>query len=221
MPDDLLVLTPARIGVLVGVVALLLVGAALILTLNDQWPSPGEMSNWIRSMGLWAPMVVIGLMIVHSFVPFPAEVLAVCAGAVFGTLTGAALIWVGAMIGALLAFGLSRAFGRGLIQQYLSGAQGETLDKWTDQQGAFTLLISRFIPVIAFNLINYAAGLTRVPVWTFVWTTGLGIVPITLLSTYLGAQMKDLSWPAILALSAIGIAVVWGVHSLAKKRGWV
>ena len=77
-------------------------------------------------MGIWAPVVVIGLMIVHGFVPFPAELLAVCVGAIFGTLMGATLIWVGAMI--------------------------------------------------AFNPINYAAGLTRVPVWTFIWTTGLALV---------------------------------------------
>ncbi len=48
------------------------------------------------------------MMIVHSFIPFPAELLAVCAGAVFGTVMGSALIWTGAMVGALLAFFLAR-----------------------------------------------------------------------------------------------------------------
>lgn len=204
-----------------GLVALLLLlGAGLVFALQDRLPSPGEMVDWIGSMGMWAPVVVIGLMIVHSFVPFPAELLAVCAGAVFGTLLGGALIWVGAMIGALLAFGIARGLGRGLLLRYLPDHQVAAMDRWIDDQGAFTLLTSRFIPMIAFNLINYAAGLTRVPVWTFIWTTGLGIVPITLLSTYLGAQMKDLSWPAVLGLSAVGIALIWGAYHIARKRGW-
>ena len=75
--------------------------------------------------------------------------------------------------------------------------------------------------MVAFNLINYAAGLTRVRLWTFTWTTALGILPITLLCTWLGAQMRSLDWPTLLALSAGGIAALCLLHWLARQRGWV
>ena len=50
----------------------------------------------------------------------------------------------------------------------------------------------RLIPVIAFNLINYAAGLARVRWWTFTWTTALGIVPLVFLMVAAGDQLKNL-----------------------------
>jgi len=211
---------PGRVAVLVCLLALLLFGAALTFTAGDPLPSPKELANWIQSFGVWAPIVVIALMILHSFVPFPAEILAVCAGAVFGTVLGSVLIWLGAMIGAVLAFSISRGLGRSVVRHYLSKAQFAALDRWTQEQGTFTLLISRFIPMIAFNLINYAAGLTRVSVWTFLWTTGAGILPITVLSVYLGSQMRDLSWPLLIAVSAVCIATIWLFHSLAKRHQW-
>jgi uncharacterized membrane protein YdjX (TVP38/TMEM64 family) len=59
-------------------------------------------------------------------------------------------------------------------------------------RGAAVLLISRLIPVIAFNLINYAAGLAGISWWTFLWTTGLGILPLTALFTIMGDRLLTL-----------------------------
>lgn len=210
-----------RRTVLAGLLLLLVLGGALGYVVAEYSLSPKEMAQYLRATGAWAPLAVIALMILHSFVPFPAEILAICAGAVFGTILGSILVWIGAMLGALAAFGLSRKLGQKVIRSWLSKAQSARLDDWTKKQGTLTLLISRFIPVIAFNLINYAAGLTRVPLWTFVWTTGLGIVPITVLSAYLGAQMKEMTWSMLLEVSAGGILLVGLLHYLAKSRRWI
>ena len=212
--------SPGRITAVLGLAAVLFLGAALFLAFEDDFPSPDELATQLRTLGVWGSVAVIALMILHSFVPFPAEVLAACAGAVYGTVLGSALIWCGAMLGALLAFWLSRRLGRSAIYSRLSMSQAKTLDNWVEDQGAFTLLISRFIPIIAFNLINYAAGLTRVSTWTFIWTTSLGILPVTILSAYLGSQMKDLDWSTLLVGSVLGILVLTGMHAYAKRKNW-
>jgi uncharacterized membrane protein YdjX (TVP38/TMEM64 family) len=66
--------------------------------------------------------------------------------------------------------------------------------------------------VIAFNLINYAAGLTKVSWWTFLWTTGVGILPLTALMVYMGSHMRSLSWEWLLATSAACILVMGLAH---------
>ena len=137
-----------------------------------------------------------------------------------GALFGSALIWIGAMIGASLSFWLARLLGRAAIERLLPVRHRRVLDDWADDQGALTLLVSRFIPVIAFNLINYAAGLTRVSWWTFIWTTSIGILPLTILMAYLGARMMELSWPYLLASSAGGIVAIWALHRFGRKLGW-
>lgn len=211
----------ARTTAFWGFALTLILGTFLYLSGGVTVPAPEEMAGFLRSLGVWGPLAVIGLMILHSFVPFPAELLAVCAGAVFGTVLGAALIWVGAMLGALTAFYLARWLGREVISRWISPDQTRSLDQWSHDKGAITLLVCRFIPVIAFNLINYAAGLTRVGTWTFVWTTGLGILPVTLLCTWLGAQMRVLSWPMLLGLSVFCISVVFLIHTISRRRGWI
>ncbi|MEH6835166.1 MULTISPECIES: TVP38/TMEM64 family protein [Falsihalocynthiibacter] len=195
--------------------------ALLVYFVGLNLPSPEELTIWLRGLGAWGPFAIIGLMILHSFIPFPAEILAICAGAVYGTLVGSALVWAGAMLGGLLAFYLSRLLGRDVVHAWLSPSQANTLDRWAQDQGTFTLLISRFIPVISFNLVNYAAGLTGVRVWTFVWTSAVGILPMTVMSTYLGSQMKTMDWPILLIVSTTGIFVVILGHSFAKSRKWI
>ncbi|MHA1529131.1 MAG: TVP38/TMEM64 family protein [Alphaproteobacteria bacterium] len=205
-------------AVLLGLVAL---GVLLAFTEMGGNLDVRVLAARIRGLDEWGHAAVIGLMVVHSFVPFPAEILALCAGAVYGTLWGAVLIWIGAMIGASLSFALARWLGRPFVNAMLGPKSRAKFDGWTMEQGAVALLVARFIPVIAFNLINYCAGLTRVGWGTFLWTTGLGIVPLTVLMTAMGSSMMELTWPWLLGLSAAGIAVVCCGHRWAKRRGWL
>lgn len=193
----------------------LLVGATLYAKFgfDIEWTELHRtLPRMIADMGMWGQLLIIGLMIVHCFVPFPAEFVAVAAGSAYGTLYGTFLTWTGAMLGAMLSFVLTRLFGQPFVEWVLPTRQKKHLDRWVEDQGAFTLLVSRFIPVIAFNLINYAAGLTKIGWWTFFWTTGIGILPLTTLMVYMGATMHTLSWQILLFVSAICIAAMALLH---------
>jgi uncharacterized membrane protein YdjX (TVP38/TMEM64 family) len=168
----------------------------------------------ILSLGAWSVAASIGLMVLHSFVPFPAEFLALANGMIYGPLWGTAITWTGAMLGAFAAFGLARSLGRPLAERMASQRHLERLDAWAEQDGWRALLLARFVPVIAFNLINYAAGLSRVGWWAFAWTTGLGILPVTVLMAALGEGFDRLPWMLWLLLAAIG-------GSLLLWLGWV
>lgn len=132
----------------------------------------------LRSWGMWGAAGSIALMIAHSFVPFPAEILACANGVVFGALRGTLITWTGAMLGACLAFALARWLGRPFVERLVPADQLDRADAWTATHGTKALLVSRLVPLIAFNLINYAAGLANVGWWTFLWTTAIGILPL-------------------------------------------
>ncbi len=204
------------------VLLMVLFSAAIFVFLSDVnlglADSPELIANKILELGYWGQVAIIGLMIVHCFVPFPAEFVALAAGMCFGVIHGTLLTWIGAMIGAMLSFGLTRFFGRPFVEWSLPKRQQHMLDQWTEDQGAATLLISRFIPIIAFNLINYAAGLTRVSWWTFAWTTGIGILPLTTLMVFMGDSMNHLSWPWLMGLSILGIIAMGVSHYFIRKR---
>lgn len=179
----------------------------------------GEASaRYIRQFGLgWGAAVSIGLMVVHSFLPFPAEVVAMANGAIYGPILGILLTWAGAMLGAAAAFGLVRRLGRPFLRRVLSARRARILDQWTSRHGSRALLVARFIPIIAFNLVNYAAGVMHISWWTFLWTTGVGILPMTVLMVLTGNAAKGLSprgWAA-LVLGLVGAGLL--AHELVGR----
>jgi len=184
------------------------------------WPHlPLErLDDTIRGFGPWGAAASIGLMILHSLLPFPAELLSMANGAVFGVLPGVAITWVGAMLGAFLAFGLARAFGRPLVVKILNAEQERVLEAWVERLGTDALLLGRFIPLISFNLMNYAAGLAPVSWWTFAWTTGLGILPLTVLMTVMGDRFDLNSWRFWLLALAAALLVWLPAHLVLRAR---
>ena len=172
----------------------------------DIAPTPKGIEAEIRSWGNWAAAASIGLMIAHSLVPFPAEFVTFANGMLFGPVWGVAITWTGAMLGACFAFALARWFGRPFIEAVMNARHRTAMDRWMRRQGVGVLLLSRLTPLISFNVINYAAGLTPISWWTFLWTTGIGILPITTLLVVTGDQFWNGSGHAWIYLVAVAVA---------------
>ena len=161
----------------------------------------------IRALGMWGVLASIGFMVLHSFIPFPAELVAIANGMIYGPVVGTLITWTGAMLGASVAFCLARNLGRPFVERMVSRNNWQRLDEWAAQDGWRVVLVSRLIPVIAFNMVNYAAGLTRLTWWQFLWTTGIGILPLTLLMVIMGDNIESLGWGSWLLLFAGGLAL--------------
>ncbi|MGH6777745.1 MAG: TVP38/TMEM64 family protein [Bradyrhizobium sp.] len=150
------------------------------------------MRRFIRAWGAWSAVGAVALMALHSFLPLPAEVIAMGNGMIFGPWLGTALTWIGAMIGAILSFALARVLGRPLARRVLPERHWQRLDALPTRPG--TLLLVRFLPIVSFNLVNYAAGILHVHWWTFSWTTAIGILPLTIAMALLGNEMTTAPW---------------------------
>ena len=202
---------PSGLVLALGIVALAAAsGVAWFALAWGQDLSIEEFVNTIRSWGMWGAFGSIGLMVLHSFVPIPAELLACANGMIYGPVWGTVITWTGAMLGAAVAFGLARRLGRPFVERMVAKRDWEVLDDWAARNGWQVVLISRFIPVIAFNLINYAAGLTRLSWWRFIWTTGIGILPLTILMVVMGDNIESLGWESWLLLLFGGL-ILWFV----------
>ena len=217
-----IVLFVAVVGAIVTALVLGIILLGGLLEMDDWyqwWPhiSLEEILQLIRSYGHWGIAAAIGLMIIHSFIPFPAELVAIANGMIYGPFWGTVITWIGAMLGALLSFGLARRFGRPFVRRLLTHKKALLVDDWLASHGAGALMFSRFIPVIAFNLINYAAGLTRMSWWTFTWVTGLGILPLTALMVIMGHHIKSLPWVVWLILLSIGLVLWWATHRVVRR----
>ncbi len=207
----------SKLLLLLAVLATAAVILAAVLAYLDIEMSIHTLVETIRDWGVWGVAGSIGLMVAHSFVPFPAEFLAFANGMLYGPYWGTLITWSGAMIGAAVAFGLSRRLGRPFVERMVSERHWNKLDDWAAVNGWQAVLVGRFFPVIAFNLINYAAGLTRISWWQFLWTTGLGILPMTAIMVVMGDNMEHLGWEAWAALLICG-CVLWLLLRALRRR---
>jgi uncharacterized membrane protein YdjX (TVP38/TMEM64 family) len=167
--------------------------------------SEADVERFVRAWGAWSGIGAVALMVLHSFLPLPAEIVPIANGMMFGPWLGIALTWIGAMLGAVLSFALARAFGTPFVRLVLGADGAAQIDRVSPGPG--TLLLLRLIPVISFNLINYAAGLMRVPWWTFLWTTALGILPLTIAMVLAGDMLLALPLWSWLIFALILIAL--------------
>jgi uncharacterized membrane protein YdjX (TVP38/TMEM64 family) len=68
---------------------------------------------------------------------------------------------------------------------------------------------------------NYVAGLAPVSWWTFLWTTGLGILPMTILMVWAGERIDKVplwAW-ALLAFAALFlVGIAHAFNALRRKQ---
>jgi uncharacterized membrane protein YdjX (TVP38/TMEM64 family) len=213
-----------RLRVAAALALVLIVAAGLLAWWNHAVgvaPTAAGIEAEIKSWGNWAVAASIGLMVAHSLVPFPAEFVTFANGMLFGPVWGVAITWAGAMLGAALAFALARWFGRPFVDALMNERHREAVDRWARRQGIGVLLLSRLMPLISFNVINYAAGLTPISWWTFLWTTGLGILPITTLLVVTGDQVWNGSSNAWIYLVTVALAgaLLWFLVARWRRAG--
>jgi uncharacterized membrane protein YdjX (TVP38/TMEM64 family) len=58
-----------------------------------------------------------------------------------------------------------------------------------EKYGKWAVLIARLLPFVSFDIVSYAAGLTAMGWWEFIWATGLGQLPATLVYSYVGDML--------------------------------
>lgn len=147
---------------------------------------------WIEAAGAWAYVLAPMLMMMVAILPIPAELPALMNGMIFGPWLGSLVTWGGALTGAMISFELSRRLGRPLAERFVPQARLAKADEIVLKGDWWGLLLPRFIPVIAFTALNWAAGLTPVTRWRFFWTTAVGILPGALIFTSSGAGLPIL-----------------------------
>ncbi len=151
---------------------------------------PEVIGDWLRSLGVWAPLAYIALMVVAVVVsPVPSVPLDVAAGLAFGWFWGVVYTLVGAELGALIAFGLARRLGRPWLARRLSRPAMARIDELTARRGVKAILLMRLLPVFNFDWVSYGAGLTPIGVVPFALATFVGMIPPVIAIVAVGAAI--------------------------------
>lgn len=180
---------------IIGVIGLVGIGQGVTLS---------QAIAWMNTPG--GALLSLGLMICSAMSAFPAEVVALANGMVYGPLLGTAMTWGGALLGACVAYACAARFAP-RPGPLLLRIQQAADDPWA-------LLTLRLIPLFPFFLINYGCALAGVPWRRFVWTTAVGIFPLCALLSGMGEGVRT---QPLLVLPIFGLALIAGTISFLRR----
>lgn len=200
------------------VLFVLLLAIAIAVAAVVGLPDPAELRDDIAAAGTAAPVLFVLLYAVATLAPLPKNVLAAGAGLLFGLATGVIVVLLGALLGALAAFGLGRLLGRDAVER-ITGARVARVDALLRRRGILAVIAVRLIPVLPFTAINYTAGLTAIRTRDYLLGTTLGIIPGTIAYVALGAYgTSPGSWPFLTAVIVLIILTTLGGAAAYRSR---
>lgn len=175
---------------------------------------PAVLDARLSRLGIWAPIAFVLFYAAGTVAFVPGSLFVLTSGALFGVVGGAMLALLGATLGSGIAFLIARYIAgdwvarktSGRLKQFIAGVEA---DSWR-----FVVFV-RLLPLLPFNLTNYALGLTRIRFPPYVFASLVGMAPGTLVYSWLGhAGRKALAGdvlPIGYGLLALGLMNVAGI----------
>jgi uncharacterized membrane protein YdjX (TVP38/TMEM64 family)/rhodanese-related sulfurtransferase len=163
---------------------------ALWLALKGSQVDPALVENAMRAIGPWSFAVHVVLFALGTVFFVPGVLFALAGGVLFGPVWGTILNLAGATLGATAAF---------LAARYVTGdwvrrrAQGrlDRLIAGVEAEGWRFVAFVRLVPLVPFNLLNYALGLTRIPLVPYVIASLVCMTPGAIAYTWLGHAGRE------------------------------
>ncbi len=186
---------------------LMLFGSLIYLTHFHYELRPSDVRDVVLSFGWWGPLVFILIYAVGPLIFLPTSVLSLGAGLAFGVWPGVLYIIVGATAAAVTGYVMARLFGRSVlnVDRY---PWSEKLFTQMEQRGFLYVFVLRLIPLVSFDLLSYAAGISKVRFRSFLLATVLGMIPGTLAYSFLGASLASGSVTTVFIAALVFVSLI-------------
>lgn len=161
----------------------------------------------------WGPVAFILIYSLGCVLALPGLLLTLIGGVIFGTVWGTIYNFSGACLGASFSFFMARYLGREFISGLLKDGNLAQLDEGIERNGLKTIFRLRLIPVVPFNGLNFASGLSKIKFRDYILATMAGILPGTFIYTYFASSLlsgaQGAGQKAILNLITAGALLIF------------
>jgi uncharacterized membrane protein YdjX (TVP38/TMEM64 family) len=187
--------------------------------------------HWAKGMGAAGGALYAVVYIAGTALFFPGLPLTLGAGFLYGALIGTLVVSPASVAGATLAFLIARYLARDWVTRRIKKyPQAAAIDRAIEKNGFKAVVLLRLQPVLPFNILNYALGLTSIRLRDYMLASWIGMFPATVLYVYLGSVMNDISdllrgrpnsgiagrlllWGGLAAI----VVLVWWLGRIARK----
>lgn len=195
-------------------ILLLLVGwgfrAELIPAIQQMFSadSMNAVADYLRGFGIWTLVVSLIMMVLQAVIaPLPSTLIIGANGVIFGVWQGVLLSWFGVLAGASVSYWLARWLGREFIVRWFGNTHLQQVDRMSDTDGFWIVLMARLIPIISLDVISYLAGLSRMEYWRFLIASAIGMLPSVIVYTIIAHDLA-LAQLSIWRISILGILAI-------------
>lgn len=204
--------------IFIAIIILILFRFMHFLKISHHHISVKNMIHFISSKGKYS---FIFFLLIFSLKPFmvviPSWALSMAGGVIFGSIQGFALSMFGFWLSGSLAFFLSRLLGKSFVDNILQGKILK-IDDSIEKNGFKIMFLLRLPPILPFDIVSYAAGLTKVKYKDFVMGSLLGVIPETISYCFMGNGFRKASPTSIIIPIIITIIVTAITLYISKKK---
>jgi uncharacterized membrane protein YdjX (TVP38/TMEM64 family) len=212
-------------------VGLVVAGLVAVAVAASRWPLAETLGALLEAARAWGPagaVVYAGVYVVATVVGLPASLLTLGAGLVWGPVVGVAVVWPGAVVGAVVSFLIGRTVLRdAVLARMTAWPLAAALDRALASGGARLVFLLRLSPLFPFNVLNYGLGVTGVSLRHYALATAAGILPGTVVYVWIGSTVGSVAELASggidaggsgLALRGVGLVATVGVTAWITLR---
>ncbi len=179
---------------------------------------PSLLQKWLDNVGLVnAAFIYIVLYAIRPLILFPATLLTIASGLIFGPWLGTLFTIIGENASANFGFSLVRWFGRESVATHST----PLMSRWDEklkQKGIVSVMTMRLI-MLPFDAVNFSCGLTAIRQRDYAIGTFIGILPSLIGFVLLGgiAAPGAHNRTLVVVLSALFMLLGFGMAHYLKR----
>lgn len=135
----------------------------------------------------YGPLIYIVLYALRPIIFFPATIITLAGGSIFGPILGVLYVIIGSNASATVAYLIGRYFGQGVLDEKKSSGVIQRYATRMRENSFETIFIMRLI-FLPYDLVNYLGGFLRTNYKAFILATILGSIPGTISFVLFGAS---------------------------------
>lgn len=176
------------------------------------------LQSFLLQFGIWTPLAFFLLQLLQIIIaPIPGGTVGLVGGALFGTIGGFLISAAGTLTGSIIVFLLSKRFGRPFVIRFVSSELIEKYDQIKESKLNTVLFLIFLFPLFPDDMLCFIAGLSPMPVKTFILIVMLARTPSVFINTMIGAGIMDDS-PTQFMIAVTIYAVLIAVLYFNRKR---
>lgn len=182
--------------------------------------SPQNLRDFLQINKKLSILIYLILSATRTLIFLPAGIYALASGLTFGSLLGTFLTVIGTTLSGIIAFYISKLLGRDIVQKIV-GNRAKNIDNIVKNKGMIYVIYLRIVPILPFDAVSYAAGLTQISIFHFALGTLIGSLPGAFVYNYLGSNMMNFNSIKfkISVIIVVSVSLVPIIYKYIIKKG--